>query len=455
MKNNFLPIDSYSDEALFRYQVVSRVRVRELNGQPRSQAVCAVADEQHFSADGQLRKVSKRNLYRWLKAFETQQFMGLLPKKRKTTQGSVVLDQRLLEFFKDQKQQDPIVSVPELIRRAKQLGIIKPDDVINRVTAWRSLKRMGLDTTRCKTSKLQQQRRFAYPHRMDMVLCDGKHFRAGPTRLRRVALFFLDDATRFGLNVVVGTSENTELFVQGLYETINNYGLMTAMFVDNGPGFVSTDTINVAGKLGIFLIHGTPAYPQGHGKIERFNATAFNQVIRFFDNNPEIDPDCAALQLRLRHYLFEQYDQNEHESLEMMTPWQRFHDDQRVLRFHENKNQLQQAFILHHKRRVSNDNIVSFRNVKFEVALGNCGRHIILHHNLIKDTVSIMDQGRFVRLKPVDLHQNARLKRSKPKSRKDDGTTLPKGSAQMAFERDMQPIVDHDGGFSFSDKEDK
>jgi hypothetical protein len=39
---------------------------------------------------------------------------------------------------------------------------------------------------------------------MQMVLCDGKHFRAGAARLRRVALFFLDDATRMGLHVVVG-----------------------------------------------------------------------------------------------------------------------------------------------------------------------------------------------------------------------------------------------------------
>jgi len=47
------------------------------------------------------------------------------------------------------------------------------------------------------------QRRFAYPHRMMMVLADGKHFRAGPARKRVVAPFFLDDASRFGLGVVV------------------------------------------------------------------------------------------------------------------------------------------------------------------------------------------------------------------------------------------------------------
>jgi len=46
-----------------------------------------------------------------------------------------------------------------------------------------------------------------------MVLADGKHFRAGAKRLRRVALFFLDDSTRYGLEVVVGTAESAPLFL--------------------------------------------------------------------------------------------------------------------------------------------------------------------------------------------------------------------------------------------------
>ena len=44
-----------------------------------------------------------------------------------------------------------------------------------------------------------------------------------------------------GLHVVVGTSENAELFLRGLYETMLSYGMMDALFVDRGPGFVATD----------------------------------------------------------------------------------------------------------------------------------------------------------------------------------------------------------------------
>jgi hypothetical protein len=49
------------------------------------------------------------------------------------------------------------------------------------------------------------------------VLADGKHFRAAVRRKRRVAVFFRDDATRFGLGGVVGTDETAELFLRGLH----------------------------------------------------------------------------------------------------------------------------------------------------------------------------------------------------------------------------------------------
>lgn len=59
-----------------------------------------------------------------------------------------------------------------------------------------------------------------------MVLCDGKQLRAGASRAKRVALHFIDDATRLALHVVVGTSETTRLFLRGLYELVCKYGRM-------------------------------------------------------------------------------------------------------------------------------------------------------------------------------------------------------------------------------------
>ncbi len=437
-----------NETALFRYQVLSKVLIREFRGEPRSKAVKAVSKIEHLTADNGLKTVGERSIYRWLSAYETLGFSGLMPRERIKTEDSEVLPKDLIDFIKEQKSEDPLVSVPELIRRSYLLGIIDKSKTISRVTVWRSLKRMGIDTRRHKAKKKDfDSHRFAYPHRMNMVLCDGKHFRAGIGRLKRVALIFLDDATRTVLHAVVGTSENTKLFLRGLFETIMHYGLMTALYVDNGPGFIAIDSIDVLQKLDILFIHGAPGYPEGHGKIERFNRTLIDQALRYLDFNPEVDPDCLALELRLRHYLMEQYNQNPHESLNGDTPFHRFNNDPNRLRFYKNQDQLRQAFVLYQKRRVSNDNVVSYDGTFYEVMRGYAGKRIVLHRNVLDGSVAVIHHDRLVKLSPVDLHANARKKRIKNKKKEETHKKLPQSSAEIAFNRDFKPIVDSDGGY--------
>lgn len=435
--------------ALFRYQVVSTILAQEQMGQLRHQAIHAVADMVHVTPDNTMKKVSLRTLYRWLAAFEAYGFAGLQSTQRAHTSSSIVIPEIVTDFFKQEKITDPQASVPELIRRAVGHNLIKQDQSINHSTAWRSLKRMGVDTTRAKTRKNRDCRRFSFPHRMDMVMCDGKHFRAGSNRLRRVALFFIDDASRVVLDVKVGCTENTELFLNGLYQTLSLYGSMTTIFTDNGSGFISHDAIDVLRNLNILFIHGTAGYPQGRGKIERFNRTASDQMLRLLDGNPDIDPDCAALELRLRHYLHGQYNHTPHESLDDDTPWSRFKDDPRPLRLYQNLETILKAFVLQKQRSVSNDHVISLNGTSYEVPRGFAGSKITLHHNPLDNSVHISHQNRMVRLAPLDAQANARDKRTKnvPQNDHESPQNITKTSAQMAFDREHRPIVGADGGF--------
>lgn len=441
-----------SPVALFRYRVLSQVLALELRGEARPAAIETVASGVHFGAHDEPRRVSTRSVYRWLAAYERHGFRALAPTQR--THITCVLAPPLLAFFEQEKRDDPHASLPELIRRARARGLLDAREPICRTTLWRALRRQGVDTTRRPAPKARDCRRFAYPHRLDMTLCDGKHLRAGPHRHRRVAMFFLDDATRFALGVAVGTTENTLLFLRGLYACIRTYGLMTALYVDNGSGFIALDSIDVARQLGVLLIHGTPAYPEGHGKIERFNRTAFDDVLRALDGNPSVDSHCSALQLRLQHYLQEQYNHTPHESLAGQTPAARFHQDPRPLRFAANEARLRQAFVLPVERGVSPDHVVSFEGVQYEVPRGYAGRRITLYRALLDEELSLLHEGRMVPLAPLDPHANARQRRAKSSPEKP-APIPPKTSAQLTFDRQMQPVVDTDGGFSLPKAEDK
>lgn len=437
-----------SAEALFRYRVVSEVVALRLGGEKRGRAVEIVASRDHLELSGKRRRVSIRTLYRWLADFEADGPEGLLVSPRPSSLDPEAVPSKLIDFIRDQKKEDPRASLPELIDRARRLGVLPHGARLDRVTLYRRLKRLGIPLGRRKKSPQRDMRRFAYPHRMQMVLCDGKHFRAARRRLKRVALFFLDDATRFGLHAVVGPSETARLFQQGLYETIRLHGLMDVLYLDHGPGFISNDTLEVVRRLGIHLIHGTAAYPEGHGKIEKFNQFALSRVLRNLDGRPEIDPDCGALALRLQHFLRTGYNLSPHESLGKRTPLERFQSDERSLRLPETDDVLRSHFVLHLTRRVSADHIVSVDSVSYELPRGRSGEIVTLQRKLLEDTLWLMHEGCLIELHPVDLAQNARSRRARPDAPQQTDHPLPPTAADLAFQKDLFPVVDPDGGFS-------
>jgi len=444
------PLLNPSKEALSRYLVVSLVLGRERAGEPRAVAIAAVA-ARPLPTVGQdegraARRRGVRTLYRWLEAYERHGLAGLEPATRPRIKDSAVLPQKLLDFLADEKRDDPHASVPELIRRARELGIVAAGVTLDRTTVWRACRRLALPLARRKRAKDRDARRWAYPHRLDLVLCDGKHFRAGPNRDKRVALFFLDDATRCGLHVVVGTSESAALFLRGLYECIRRHGVAGIYYLDGGPGFIADDTTEVIARLDALLLHGETRYPEGHGKIERFNQTALAQLLRGL-TRPDVDPDCGALELRLSHFLRELYNHAPHESLDLETPHSRFMADSKALRLPESDSELRKRFVVHEERRVSNDHIVQLDGVDYEMPRGHAGERVVLHRRVLDGTIAALHDGRLVELAPVDVVANAHSRRARPGTGAEQPEPLIRNAADIAFRRAHRPVVGKDGGF--------
>ncbi|HNN95204.1 DDE-type integrase/transposase/recombinase [Haliangium sp. UPWRP_2] len=438
-----------SAEALYRFQVVSAVLTRVLGGEKRAGAVHAIAKHPPCPLSGcGSRRLSVRSVYRWLQAYEEKGVGGLQPAVRGPRGVSHALPQSLLDFFRAEKGLDRYASVPELLRRARELGVLGAQERIDRVSAWRACRRLELPLRRIPKKQESDMRRFAYPHRMMMVLADGKHFRAGIGKTRRVALFFIDDATRLGLHVVVGTAEGAPLFLRGLYQVLCRYGFFEVLYLDNGPGFIADDTAAACARLGIHLVLGTKGYPEGHGKVERFNQTAIAQVLRGLSGVAEISDDCGALELRLGHYLHQRYNRQPHEALDGMTPLARFEADTRALRFAPSDAELRDRFVVTQTRKVSGDNIVSYQGQAYEVPRGHAGTQIQVYRRLLSDELLILHQGRRVLLAPVDLEQNAITRRARPAAPSlSDDEGAPCTAARLAFERDFGPVLAPDGGF--------
>ncbi len=448
-----------SAEALLRFSVLSEVLTEQLRGQGREAAVRVVAAREHVTSEGATRRVSRRTIYRWLARYEEAggAVWALEPRARPRVATSEVLPEALVAFLRETKTNDPLASVPDVIALAREEGVLGRDEHVDRTTVWRAAKRMGLPTRQRPTKREGDTRRFAFAHRMQMVLADGKKFRAGRTRLRRVALFFLDDATRKSLRVVVGTEEDTALFLRGVFELLRRHGRMDAMYLDGGPGFISDDTAAVFGQLGLPLIHGAARYPEGHGKIERFHQTAIRKLLRGLDGAVDVDPHPGALELRLSHYL-ERYDDTPHESLAKDTPRARWDADPRALRFEWDENELRARFVVTEERRVSNDHVIQFEGGIYEVPRGLARQKVCVYRRLLGGAddvapvhLSVLHDGRMQRLHPVHLAKNARSKRGRAIEPERAEVAPVKTAATVAFERDHAPLVGPDGGFT--DKE--
>lgn len=445
------PTSLPSPMALFRYQVVSEIRARVLAGTTVAQAIREIRELPHYGPDGRAKAVTQRSAYRWLAAYADCGLEGLEAQPRPRVKDSAVLRPAFLNFLQAEKERDPHVSVPELIERAQEYRILADDERVSRCTVWRACQRLGLPLRRAHQLRDQDMRRFAYPHRMLMVLCDGKHFRAGRNRLKRVAMCLLDDASRYGLGGWVGTSESTELFLLALYEALRYRGLMKALYLDNGSGFISEDTRQVIARLGIHLIYGTRRYPEGHGKIEKFNQTSKGRVLRGWDGNPEIDPDPAALTLRFNHWLREVYNHKPHESLDGQTPAERWNNDSRTLELPE-PAWLQARFSLSCERKVSNDNVINMDGIAYEMPRGYARTVVRITRHLLDGRLSLCHHGRQIFLQPVPLEANAYSRREKPPSpEQTPPSTAPTTAADLRYQADFDPLVDPDGSFPKGD----
>lgn len=434
-------------KSLTRYAVISCVLANVAKGMSLRAAIAEVTKLSFETLSGDELVPKKRSIYRWIAAYKRGGLDSLRDESRISKDPSRVLDGEFLSFLRREKTADPAASIPDIIRRAEITGVAPPRR-LSRSTVWRATCKMGLPIFAGKAPKRSDQRRFAHRHRMRMVLCDGKHFRAGITRARRVVLFFLDDATRKVLGAKVGTAESSGLFLKGLIKILKRFGTMVVVYLDHGSGFVAGDVATVCARLKIALIHGKVRYPEGHGKIERFNQTALKDLLRSFDGDPSIDPSCEALELRCEHYLMELYNKRPHESLDQMTPNDKWDQDPLELDIPKDFDEIVRHFDIGKNRRVSGDNIVSVGKTNYEMPRGYAGRVVMIYKHLLEGTISVMNEGRMMRLFPVDLAANAASRRTTESKAEDSPTPrVIKTAARLLFDKDHGSIVGPDGSF--------
>ena len=112
---------------------------------------------------------------------------------------------------------------------------------------------------------------------------------------------------------------------------------------------------------------------------------------------------------------------------------------------------MRRHFVITEARKVSKDHIIKYRGGLYEVPRGLSGEWIDVRRQVLTGEISILHEGRFIRLQLVDLVANAKNKRALCRDDDDSpvlGDAIPKTAATLAFERDFTPLVGPDGSFN-------
>jgi putative transposase len=433
--------------ALLRYQVISHVLSRVEGGISRSAAIAEISGAPFLDYESRIKITPRaRTTHRWLHDYAQSGFSGLIPKDRRSAKPSACLPEEFITFLAKKKNEDTDASIPAIIKEAAARGII-PADKISRTTVWRTALTLNLPVLKVRKKAGHDKRRFEYLHRMQMVLCDGKKFRAGHAKKKRVVLIFIDDSTRKVLVAIVGKSETTRLFLRGIHKLIMSFGLPTSVFVDCGTGFISHDAIAVMARLGIHFIHGTAGYPEGHGKIERFNRTQWADLLRTFSGDPTVDPELPGLTSRCQHYTHTVYNNERHSSIEL-SPNEKWDADTMPLNIPEDFMSVETNFVMTRKRKVSRDNVIKNNGISLEMPNGYAGKIVTIEDHLLHNSQYFAHNGEKLRLNKVDLVANSKEKRLARDVIPEPEPASKTTAARVLYDRDFPPIVDAGGNCS-------
>jgi hypothetical protein len=127
--------------ALFRYGAISDFISGSLARGEQKRLMALKAARQWRCPSGQPVTVSVWQLKAWLKEYRRGGVDGLRPKRRKDSGQVRALSEPLRKVFSDLRLAHPDWGVPELMRQARQSGLISDDEAVSLSTLYRLIGR--------------------------------------------------------------------------------------------------------------------------------------------------------------------------------------------------------------------------------------------------------------------------------------------------------------------------
>lgn len=379
------PEERRTEIALFRYTLILPL-VREPSAPARQQMRRNLAAVVYDLPHSDRHQISVATLRRWEQRYRKGGFEALKPQARADRGQPRAVSTETLDRAEALKREQPF-------RSARSIATILVKDNTSPIpeaklaprTLRRQLARRGASTAQLLTEQRPKAyRRFERSAFGDLWQGDAMHGPslpdpAQPDQPRQVFLFaFLDDHTRLVPHAQFYWNEQLPRMEDCLKRAILRYGLPLAVYVDRGKVYTSKQFDTICASLGVQRILGTPYYPEGRGKIERF--FQFVQA----DFLPELSRSEVTSLAQLNQSLLAWLEVVYHRHLNTETgqsPLERFRQQTQPTTRPVDPASLRQAFLHRDQRKVAPTATVSFQGNRYRVPDYLRGRTIELRYD--------------------------------------------------------------------------
>jgi putative transposase len=431
--------------ALFRYGLIAEF-LQQPAGDRGLYARLREKARHEYTIPGSTRtRVAAETMRHWLSAYRRGGFDALLPKGRSDRGRPRALPQSVADALITLKDEQPRLSIPQLIRMVFDQGAAPVDLHIPPSTVHRLLARAGLMHKQSTEPSSADRRRFAFAHAGELWMSDVMHAISvgveGRGRRKSYLIAFIDDATRVVPYCAFALAENTQAFLMVFKQALMRRGLPQRLYVDNGANYRSQHLALVCAKLGVALIHARPYQPAGKGKIERWFRTVRAQFLSRLSSADTENLD--TLNRKLWAWVEGEYHQAPHRGLEDQTPLDRWAMSADQVHLPDPKIDLDALFLFETKRRVQRDRTVSLNGVLYEVDAALVGHTVTLRYDPAAPPsrgVELWHEGVFVgRATPLDAYANCFVRRNRPAQSIDPDTPAPAPANTGLVFRDLIP----------------
>jgi transposase InsO family protein len=332
------------------------------------------------------RSVSVTTLARWERIYRERGFDGLKPHPRADRGDCRTISSETLDRAETLKREQPLRSARSIIR-ILSLDATNPIPEIRIAprTLRRQLARRGATAARLLTEQRPKPyRRFERSHFGDLWQGDAMHGPylpdpADPDRQRQVFLFaFLDDHSRLVPHAQFYWNEQLPRMEDCFKRAILRYGRPVSVYVDQGSVYKADQFNTICACLGIQRILGTPYYPEGRGKIERFFQFVQSDFL------PELAHSSVTTLRQLNESLLAWIEVVYHTKCHSETgqaPLERFRQEPASSTRPVDPEELRQAFLHRDRRKVTKTATFSFHNNRYRVPAYLRGQTVELRYD--------------------------------------------------------------------------